>query len=41
MKIRIQITIEHADATIETVTEEIACLERTELHPETVGLSLG
>lgn len=40
MKIRIQITIEHDDATLETVTEEIGYIQPMALQPETIGLSL-
>ena len=40
MKIRIQVTIEHDDETIDTISEEIGCLERTTLSAESVGLTL-
>lgn len=40
MKIRIQVTIEHDDDTLETITEDVGYLHRSGLHPETLGLTL-
>ena len=39
MKVKVQIVIEHDDLE-EPITEEIACLCRGDLLPETLGLTL-
>ena len=40
MKIKIQVVIEHEDATLETIEEEISCLQRVSPSLETLGLTL-
>ncbi|MBX3060260.1 MAG: hypothetical protein KF770_27700 [Anaerolineae bacterium] len=40
MRIRIQVIIEHDDETLETIVEEIGCLQRGDLRSETLGLTL-
>ena len=40
MKIKIQVVIEHEDKTLETIEEEISCLQRGTPSLETLGLTL-
>lgn len=40
MKIKIQVVIEHEDETLETIEEEISCLQRGSPSLETLGLTL-
>ncbi len=40
MKIKIQVVIEHDDASMETIVEEVGCLQRDIPSLETLGLSL-
>ncbi|KAA3660742.1 MAG: ISKra4 family transposase [Chloroflexi bacterium] len=40
MKIKVQVMIEHEDETVETIVEEIGCLERRSASLESLGLSL-
>ena len=40
MKIKIQVVIEHEDETLETIEEEISCLQRGRPSLETLGLTL-
>lgn len=40
MKIRIQVVIEHEDGQVTPLVEEVTCLQRGDLLPETVGLTL-
>ena len=40
MKIRIQVVIEHEDGHETQIVEEVGCLQRGDLLPETLGMTL-
>jgi hypothetical protein len=40
MKIRIQVVIEHEDGHDTQIVEEVSCLQRGDLLPETLGMTL-